>query len=110
MGQGAAILDAAAAGGRRLQTDAAQAAAMEQRSRSFPSDARQRLNSLQAQQSAQHSGHKVCPASLLPSLGEMSQYDDGGAPELRAESTKPFVDPHCVPSKRTVFGALQRGP
>ena len=59
MGQGAAILDAAAAGGRRLQNDAAQAAAMEQRSRSFPSDARQRLNSLQAQQSSQLSGHKV---------------------------------------------------
>ena len=34
-------------------------ASMEQRSRSFPSDARQRLTNLQAQQSAQLSGHKV---------------------------------------------------
>ncbi len=57
MGQGAAILDAAAAGGR-MHSEAMQAS-MEQRSRSFPSDARQRLTNLQAQQSAQLSGHKV---------------------------------------------------
>ena len=66
MGQGAAILDAAAAGGHRVHSDAMQASTMEQRSRSFPSDARQRLTSLQAQHSAQLSGHKVSPQHLLP--------------------------------------------
>ena len=65
MGQGAAILDAAAAGGHRMHSEAMQAS-MEQRSRSFPSDARQRLTNLQAQQSAQLSGHKVGVSTPRP--------------------------------------------